>query len=99
MNLVEKIASDLGSPYIATIIDFENVIYRNLGNNYEFEVSGIKSMRGKCILYVWRIAPKICVGVYENISVADLKDILGHYATQYRNLTDQIRVEREDPIE
>jgi len=99
MNLVEKIALDLGSPYIATIIDYENVIYRDLGNNYEFEVSGIKTNHGRCILYVWSIDPKICIGIYENIPVADLKDVLGYYATQYRNLTGQIRVEREDPIE
>lgn len=99
MNLVEKIASDLGSPYIATKIEYENVIYRDLGNNYEFEVSGIKSIRGKCILYVWQVNPKICMSIYENIAVADLKDVLGYYATQYRSLTCQIRVEREDPIE
>lgn len=95
----KKTASSLGDPYAIRKLDQESLIYRQLDNGYEFEVSGIQSASGTCILYVWKENPRILVAIYKDIPVKDLKDILGHYAFKYQNLSEKIRVEREDQIE
>lgn len=95
MNLLQKIVIELGVPYDVKTIDNEKVFYRKLPNGYEFEVSGIKSTSGKCILYVRADYPKEVVGIYENIPVFMLKDLLGYYAVKYQNLNADIMVSRE----
>lgn len=96
MSLLQKIVADLGAPYTIRKIDGEYLIHRELDTGYELEVSGILSLAGKCVLYVWAINPHIMVGMYSDIPVVDLKDILGHFAFKYRNLGVKIQVERED---
>lgn len=96
MKLVEKIVLLLGAPYVVKTIDQEEVVYRKLEKGYEFEVSGLKSLTGNCTLYVRADSPNEVVGIYENISVPALKDLLGYYAVKYQNLTSGIRVLRED---
>ena len=98
MSVLQKIASSLGEPYAIRKSDLESLIYRHLDNDYEFEVSGVQSASGTCILYVWKENPHILVAIYKDIPVKDLKDILGHYAFKYQNLSEKTRVEREDQI-
>lgn len=98
MKLLQKIISDIGSPYEIRNVDMEDVIYRRLDNGYEFEVSGIYSSSGKCTLYVWGTDPKKVVGIYSGVPVRSLKDFLGYYAVRYQNLVEQIQVEREEII-
>ena len=98
MRGIDKVRDYLGDPYSVAVIDGEDVIYRNLGNGYDFEVSGVRSEKSTCILYVWSISgPKEIVGIYGNIKGAqNLKDTLGYYAFKYQNLEAQIQVRRED---
>lgn len=51
MPLLQKLACSLGAPYSIRKLDQEPLIYRKLGNGYELEVSGIRSMSGKCCVY------------------------------------------------
>ncbi len=94
MKLIEKVLQELGSPYEIKVIDYEEVIYRKLNSDYDFEVSGISGKT--CTLYVWALSPKEIVGIYDKIPIESLKDVLGYYAAKYQNLTDGIRVLRED---
>lgn len=96
MSLLQKLVSSLGNPYIVRRLDRESIIYRRLDNGYELEVSGIRSMSGKCCLYVWKEVLRVLTGIYSDIPVKDLKDALGHCAFKYQNLSEKIRVERED---
>lgn len=96
MPLLQKLACSLGAPYSIRKLDQEPLIYRKLGNGYELEVSGIRSMSGKCCPYVWKEVLRVLTGIYSDIPVKDLKDVLGHYAFKYQNLSEKIRVERED---
>ncbi len=96
MKLLEKICNDLGSSYSIKKIDLEDVLYRKLENGYEFEISGIKSTTGKCTLYVHSPKPHVVVGIYEELPVPQLKDLLGYYSSKYQNLSSGIRVLRED---
>lgn len=94
MTLIQKVLQELGSPYEIKVIDLEEVIYRKLNNGYDFEVSSISGKT--CTLYVWAINPQEIVGIYENIPIDSLKDVLGYYSTKYQNLTEKILVSRED---
>jgi hypothetical protein len=96
MKIIQKLLQELGSPYEIKVIDLEEVIYRKLNEEYDFEVSGLSGKT--CTLYVWALNPHEIVGIYVNIPIVSLKDILGYYATKYQNLTEKIRVEREDQI-
>lgn len=96
MKVIQKLLQELGSPYEIKVIDLEEVIYRKLNKDYDFEVSSISGKT--CTLYVWALNPQEIVGIYENIPIDSLKDILGYYATKYQNLTEKIRVEREGQI-
>ena len=96
MSLLQKLVSSLGNPYIVRRLDRESIIYRRLDNGYEFEISGIQWVSGKCSLYIRKENPRMLVGIYHDIPVKFLKDALGHYAFKYQNLSEKIRVERED---
>lgn len=79
----------LGKPYEIKIIDFSNIIYRNLGNGYDIEVRGLDN-REKTFtanLYVWDISKTKCVETISNIeSLIELKDFLGTVAIKYLNI-------------
>lgn len=94
MKTMEQILKSLGEPYCIRKIDGGDVIYRRLETGYEFEVSF--RYVDSCILYVWSLEPRILVGIYENIPLDHLKDVLGHYACVYQKLLDRIQVERQD---
>ncbi len=94
MKLIQKVLQELGSPYEIKVIDYEEVIYRKLDNEYDFEVSGISGKT--CTLYVWTVSPQEIVGIYDKIPIKSLKDVLGYYAVKYQNLNEKIQVLRED---
>lgn len=100
MKKIQLLRDFLGDPYSITTIDMEEVIYRDLGNGFDFEVSGIKAGSETYSLYVWKLCPhKEIVGVYHKIHGQQmLKDLLGFYAAKYQNLSDQIQVEREELV-
>ena len=64
----------LGDEYRTQLIDFEECIYRNLGNGFDIEVSGINS-KHECSLtvYVWDMKHRV---ITERVSeIADLKEL------------------------
>lgn len=52
MKEIEKVRQFLGEPYTITNIDLEEVIYRDLGNGYDFEVSRVRAGHHTYSLYV-----------------------------------------------
>lgn len=94
MKSMKQVLHALGEPYCIKNIDGGDVIYRCLDTGYEFEVSF--RYAESCILYVWSLDPRVLVGIYENIPLVHLKDVLGHYACVYQKLLDHIQVERQD---
>ena len=76
----------LGEPYTITIIDLEYVIYRDLGNGYDFEVSGLNNSRKSfsAKIYVWQLEPRRIVEIVEITNTPlHLKDALGALAMKY----------------
>ncbi|MCL2083598.1 MAG: hypothetical protein FWH04_10285 [Oscillospiraceae bacterium] len=99
MKKLDSVLSSLSTQYEARKIDGEEVIYRDLGNGFDFEVSGLFGSSKTCTLYVWTTCPQVyIVGTYI-IPVEHLKDTLGHFAYKYQNLVAEIHVEREELIE
>lgn len=52
---IQALCRKLGKEYSVTTIDFERVIYRDFGNGFNVEISGMHttSKRRKAILYLW----------------------------------------------
>ncbi len=50
----------MGEPYCIRAIDFENVIYRDLGNGYDFEISRLDNRKQsfEATLYIWQTKPE-----------------------------------------
>ncbi|WP_418563636.1 hypothetical protein [Phascolarctobacterium faecium] len=87
MNNLEKLVQELGTPYTITTIDNERVLYCNINQNYEIEVSGLDNMRAhpSIVVYVWQKSPKIkCVETLEGIhSTSLLADTLVELRHKY----------------
>lgn len=70
MNNLEKLAQELGAPYTITTIDNERVLYCNINQNYEIEVSGLDNIRKhpSIVVYIWQKSPQIkCVETLEGL--------------------------------
>lgn len=53
---MRRLCKSLGTKYSIGVIDLESVIYRDLGNGYDIEVSEVNtsSQRKKATIYLWR---------------------------------------------
>ena len=52
------------------VIDCENVIYRDLGNGYDIEISGLDNNRKSvnATIYVWGTEPRAIVDTVKNVN-------------------------------
>ena len=86
-NKIKKIHSQMGPPHVIKKLDKEWVIYRELGPDYEVEVSGLDNAREtfRATAFVWRRSKAVeRVETIEGIrSVTALKRILGGLNRKY----------------
>lgn len=84
---IKEICAALGEPYKIVIMDFENVIYRNLGNDFDFEVSGLDNQKESfnAKIYIWdnRKGSRIIETITNIGSLTDLKNHLDSAAAKY----------------
>ena len=54
-SCIRALAKKLGNEYRVTVIDFEHVVYRDFGNGYNVEISGMytTSKKKRATLYLW----------------------------------------------
>lgn len=74
---IQALCKELGKEYSVTMIDFEKVIYRDFGNGFNVEISGMytTSKRRKAILYLWygnRAPNCTIVKTVRNVDRADI---------------------------
>ena len=87
---IKEICQSLGEPYIIKVIDAENVIYKNLNDIYDFEISGLDNQRKSfnATVYVWQL--KDSTRIIETIpnirSLEDLKTTLECITDEYLEL-------------
>lgn len=74
---IQALCKELGKEYSVTTIDFERVIYRDFGNGFNVEISGMHTTnkRRKAILYLWygnRAPNCTIVKTVKNVDRADI---------------------------
>lgn len=87
----------LGEAYYIAKRDTVESICRTINERFEFEVCGFFGM-GTYTVNLWQYSPhRELLAIYSGIkSLEDLRDTLGYLAFKYQNLSERIRVERED---
>ena len=83
-----ELCARLGNEYSVCVIDCENVIYRDLHNGYDIEISGVDNNRKnmKAILYVWE-QKRVVVEMIEDInSFEKLQSVLEETAFKYSQI-------------
>lgn len=83
-----ELCARLGNEYSVCVIDCENVIYRDLHNGYDIEISGVDNNRKnmKAILYVWE-QKRVVVEMIEDInSFEKLQSVLEEAAFKYSQI-------------
>lgn len=95
-KLMRKTCENLGELYTIQTMDKTPAIYRYFDNGIEFEVLSIETGVTKCSLYVWYKPQRELVGVYKNIPIAQLRDVLGHFAYIYQGLDKIVEIQRQD---
>lgn len=75
---IRETCERLGSPYCIKPFDLENVIYRDLKNGYDIEVSGLDNQKRtfNATIYVWQTEPSN--HIVETISNIDSFDVLSN---------------------
>ncbi len=86
---IREICKVLGSDYSIRVFDFENVIYRDLGNGYDFEVSKLDNRKKavEATLYIWDNRKNIVIETISDIhSVEELKTVLDKSTAKYQSI-------------
>ncbi|MDF2570218.1 MAG: hypothetical protein K0R55_1822 [Sporomusa sp.] len=87
---IKEIFNSLGEPYKIKNLGLSCVIYRNLGNEYVFEVSGLDNQRKdfNVTLFIWDVQRNRVIETIPNIaSSTDLKDRLEAAAMNYKKIS------------
>lgn len=65
----------LGAKYCEKVIDLERCVYRDFGNGYDIEISGLdnKKRNPKVTIYLW--CKKERVEIVKSVSDVDMKDV------------------------
>lgn len=87
---INEFCKELGSEYCIRPIDQEQVIYRNFGNGYDLEISGMNtsSLRKTAVLYLWKGTNR----VVKKVTDVPQKDI-GKWAEWLRQKTESWKPE------
>lgn len=89
---IKNLCFQLGCPYNIKIIDLENVIYRELNDNFDIEISGLDNNRKniQADIHVWskQYGLKI-VETAEAYNIIQLKDLLGYLSIKYSRIVSQ----------
>lgn len=80
----------MGVPYCIKTIDLEKCLYRDFGNGFDVEVSGLCSMRKNAVtVYIWQVGGGL--QIVERISgigsLAELKSVLDGLTKRYGGIT------------
>lgn len=88
---IRETCKALGTDYTIRVFDLENVIYRDLGNGYDFEVSNLDNQKKSFepVLYIWdNRKPHIVETISDIHSVEELKSVLDQSVKKYQLLAE-----------
>lgn len=97
LQKLNEVCRFLGPMYSVRVVDGVECIYREINDDYDFEITGFFGTKKMCV-NLWRRKPHLeLVAIYSGIETKEiLSDVLGYLAFKYQNLATQILVERED---
>ena len=74
---MRDLCKELGPKYDIRVIDLENVIYRNLGNGFDVEISGMdtSSLKKRATIYLWSKGGGI-LKIIEDVPQSNIGDIV-----------------------
>lgn len=86
---MKKLCKELGPEYRIVNIDLERVIYRDFGNGYDVEISGVNtsSQCKKARIYLWKDQTRI-IKIIDNVPQSDIGMWVGRLHTLVDGLTD-----------
>lgn len=78
---IRALCKSLGKEYRVTTIDFERVIYRDFGNGFNVEISGVHttSKRKKATIYLWhgdKSPSCIIVDTVKDVAREDIAEVV-----------------------
>lgn len=78
---IRALCQSLGKEYRVTTIDFERVIYRDFGNGFNVEISGVHttSKRKKATIYLWygdKALSCILVDTVKDVAREDITEVV-----------------------
>lgn len=85
---IRDICEALGKDYTIRVFDFENVIYRDLGNGFDFEISKLDNRKKSfdATLYIWDNRNNRVVETISAIrSIDELREILDKSVEKYQS--------------
>ena len=92
---MKSLCKELGPEYRITVIDLSQVIYRDFGNGFDLEISGVNtsSLRKRATLYLWhdknrmiKIVKSVLRGYWQGLNGSDKRLNLSNLKT----LTDMV---------
>ena len=86
---LKTICQKLGNQYSIRLFDLEQVIYRNFGNGYDVEVSGLNHNKENfnATIYVWNARKPMIVEKFKNINSFEmLENTLSEITAKYSAL-------------
>ena len=84
---MRRLCESLGANYSIKAIDLECVIYRDLGNGYDIEVSGMNtsSLKRKATIYLWK-DKKVIVRGLKGVP----QDSIDKYVEELKNFAESL---------
>lgn len=84
---MRRLCEKLGAKYSIGVIDLESVIYRDLGNGYDIEVSEVNttSQRKKATIYLWR-NKKVIVRAFKGVP----QDSIDKYVEELKSFAEDL---------
>lgn len=86
---LKAICEKLGNQYSIRLFDLEQVIYRDFGNGYDVEVSGLNHNNEKfnATIYVWNKKKPVIIEKFKNINSFEmLENTLSEITAKYSAL-------------
>lgn len=73
---IQELCAELGPNYEVRVIAFENVIYRNFGNGFDVEISGMNTNSKKKRATLYFQNKRRIIKIIENVPQSNIGDVV-----------------------
>ena len=89
---IRELCRQLGDDYCIRVIDLEKCIYRNFGNGFDIEVSGVNSKQRnrRLTIFLWFVEPKGYIMVEREKNVECTPEAISAAVKRLADLSDRL---------